>query len=531
MVLEDRPYQRECLDIIDNLDHGAYLVVLATGLGKTVIMSRIKRKGRVLILSHREELVHQPEKYYDCPFGVERAEECSNGEEVVSASVQTLIHRLDRFKPDEFDMVITDEAHHAVAPSYMKIYDYFNPRLHIGFTATPNRGDKVGLKAIYEKIIYKKDIKWGIENNYLVDIDCCSVDIGYDLRKVKRSMGDFESHALEEAVDKQKANEGVAAIYEQMAVGPTIIFASSVSHARNIAEFIPGSVIITASTKNRAELLEKFANGKIRCIINCMVLTEGTDLPMIRTIIVARPTMNSSLYIQMVGRGLRKYEGKECLKLIDCVGNTGNIDICTAPTLFGIDPSLVPKENRHKLKGRLTEMPNLMKRLMDSPEGWLLNKENVNLFSKTNKVKMDDINYIIHYDDSISCVLSKGRYLISSPDELGKCNVYWIAKGGFRKDLLQRDIKLQDAAMYVRRRLNTIHGNESHLWDNKKMETWSGKPATTNQKKYIMALMRKPFVQEELGKDGQIDLDGLSRLDASTIIGNLISFKSRKQKP
>ena len=179
-----RDYQQECVNIIDSLEGGSHLVVCATALGKTVTFSHIKRKGRVLILSHRDELVHQPEKYYDCSFGVEQAKEHSNGEEVVSASVQSLIRRLNKFSPDDFDMIITDEAHHAAAPSYKKIYDYFNPRIHIGFTATPNRGDNVRLDDVFEDIIYEKDLKWGIKNKYLTDINCLQVDIGFDLSKV-----------------------------------------------------------------------------------------------------------------------------------------------------------------------------------------------------------------------------------------------------------------------------------------------------------------------------------------------------------
>ena len=99
-----RDYQQECVDIIDNLKGGSFLVSMATGLGKTAIFTHIKRHGRVLILSHRDELVRQPEKYYDCSFGIEKADEHSDGEEVVSASVPSLIHRLNNFKPDDFDM-------------------------------------------------------------------------------------------------------------------------------------------------------------------------------------------------------------------------------------------------------------------------------------------------------------------------------------------------------------------------------------------------------------------------------------------
>ena len=134
-----RPYQAEALASIP--DAGAYVIVLATGLGKSYCMSQIPRRGRMLILSHRDELVHQPAKYFNCSFGVEQGGETSHGEEVVSASVQSLTRRLNKFRPEDFDVLVTDECHHATAPTYRKIYDYFKPRLHIGFTATPNRND------------------------------------------------------------------------------------------------------------------------------------------------------------------------------------------------------------------------------------------------------------------------------------------------------------------------------------------------------------------------------------------------------
>ena len=172
MELELRDYQQECVDIINALDSGSYLVAVATGLGKTVIFSHIQRRGRMLILSHREELVWQPKKYFDCTFGVEQAAHHSDGEEVVSASVQSLIRRLDAFPPDAFDIIITDEAHHAVAESYRKIYAHFKPRLHIGFTATPNRADNVKLGEIYSSIIFERNLKWGIRHEYLSNIRC-----------------------------------------------------------------------------------------------------------------------------------------------------------------------------------------------------------------------------------------------------------------------------------------------------------------------------------------------------------------------
>ena len=103
--IELRPYQEEALRTIP--ERGAYLICLFTGAGKTVIMSRIPRRGRMLILSHRDELVCQPEKYFDCSFGVEQGQETSHGEEVISASVQSVVRRLEKFQPDDFDILIT----------------------------------------------------------------------------------------------------------------------------------------------------------------------------------------------------------------------------------------------------------------------------------------------------------------------------------------------------------------------------------------------------------------------------------------
>ena len=148
--MELRPYQQDCIDVIEAQPPGAYLVQMATGLGKTVTFANLPRHGeRMLILSHREELVEQPRKYFDCSFGVERADQRAEGwEEVVSASVQTMVRRLDRFGHYDFGIIICDEAHHAAASTYRAIFDYFQPLKLIGFTATPNRGDNERLTAI-----------------------------------------------------------------------------------------------------------------------------------------------------------------------------------------------------------------------------------------------------------------------------------------------------------------------------------------------------------------------------------------------
>ena len=322
-----REYQEQCIKTIQaQPTPGRYLIQMATGLGKTVTFANIPRAGRMLILSHREELVRQPLKYFDCPCGVEMAgESAAPSAQVVSASVPSIARRLNRFDPEEFDLIIVDEAHHSAARTYRNILEHFLPRLVLGFTATPNRSDNVRMDDIYQDIIFERDLRWGIANKHLSDIFCRRVDIGFDLRAVHTRLGDYAPGELADAMDGTA--DAVAETYRTMAKGATLIFAVSVAQAEEIAEKIPGAVSITGDTKNRAALIEAFTRREIPCLVNCMVFTEGTDIPLVETVIIARPTQSVSLYTQMVGRGLRQHPGKEHLNLIDCVGITGKANL------------------------------------------------------------------------------------------------------------------------------------------------------------------------------------------------------------
>ena len=180
-MIELRPYQEEAVKAVDALPDGSRTIVaLATGLGKTVVAANFATNGRILWLSHRDELVRQPEKYFaerGISYGIEKAEETSSGETVVSASVPSLCKdaRLHRFAPDAFDLIVVDEAQHAAAKTYRKILSYFHPRKLVGLTATPKRGDGVRLSDEFDTICFSRDLKWGIQNHYLADITCLRV--------------------------------------------------------------------------------------------------------------------------------------------------------------------------------------------------------------------------------------------------------------------------------------------------------------------------------------------------------------------
>ena len=487
MNLVLRDYQQECHNVIEKLEPGSYLIQMATGLGKTATFTTLKRKGRVLVLAHREELVTQPIKYYDCPVGIEMSNHKSNGEDVVIASVQSIIHRLDKFKPDDFDMIITDEAHHAAAKSYRKVYEYFKPRLHLGFTATPNRGDNVRLDDIYQDIIFERDIKWAIKNKYLTDIYCIRLNIGYDISKVARRMGDFAPGELEKVMNQDVLNNAIAEAYEKYAKGQTLIFACSVDHVEAIAEKIPGAVAVTAKTKNRDELIKKFTNREIPVLVNCMIFTEGTDMPLVETVMIARPTSNNSLYTQMIGRGLRLYPGKEKLTLIDLVGTTGRANLCTAPSLLGIDLNTVPASKQDEIQGDLFDLPDLIVKKSDCPASWIRNVEIVNLWAKEQEYNTHGVNYFKMPNGDMVVSIPKKKIRIPAQDELGKTIV------GGQKMSMQR--ALDKVFLY----LQEEYPQYEYIWNVENMKKWGKYPASEKQIESIKKFM-KDFDTENINK-------------------------------
>ena len=494
-----RNYQQECIDILAQKGPGRYLVQMATGLGKTVTFANIKRKGRMLILSHREELVKQPLKYFECSTGVEMASQKSDGEEVVSASVQSLVHRLDRFSPYDFGTIIVDEAHHSAARTYRKILEYFSPYQVVGFTATPNRADKARLDDIYQEIVFRRDLKWGIRNNYLCDIDCKRIDIGYDLSAVHTRCGDYAPGELSEAMSGTE--DAIAEAYRKYAKGATLIFAASVDHAVNISKRIPDSVVITGKTKNREDIIKSFTERKIPCLINCMVFTEGTDIPLVETVMIARPTQSDGLYTQMVGRGLRLHPDKEKLTLIDCVGITGRRSLCTAPSLLGIDISNIPAKKQEQFEGDLFELPEKIERAADNPSSWIRNIETVNLWAKEQQYNLHDINFFQMPDGRLICSLPGRKKLeIPCPDELG-CVIY----NG-------KNMDVQEAVDSVYTELRTNFPESEYIWNLKKAKGWGRYPASEAQ---IKLIKRKC-------KNEEIEYESLTKLQASQILNRVM---------
>lgn len=493
-----RPYQEECIQEIQSRPPGSYLVQMATGLGKTVTFANIPRRGRMLILSHREELVKQPLKYFDCYTGVEMAKETApSNAEVVSASVQSLVRRLKRFDPDDFDIIICDEAHHAAARTYKSIFSHFHPRLLLGFTATPNRADSARLNDVFQDIIFQRDLRWGIQNGYLSDIYCQRVNIGYDLRNVHTKSGDYAPGELDEAMEGTA--DAIAQAYRDLSVGATLIFAVSVHQAEEIASRIPGAAIVTGETRNRAEIIAAFTRREIPALVNCMVFTEGTDIPLVETVIIARPTQSDSLYTQMVGRGLRLSPGKDRLHLIDCVGVTGKASLCTAPSLLGIDLENVPRNRQDELEGMLFDLPDKAIMAADCPESWIKNVQIVDLWAKEQRYILHDVNWFRLPDGSMVCSLpGKKRLRIPRPDELGRVRIGTEV------------IPMQSAFDRAYQCLCAHYEDYRYVWDLNIAKRWGCSPASDKQ----LALIRR--------RCKGFDPSGLTKGEASQILNRVM---------
>jgi superfamily II DNA or RNA helicase len=366
-VIELRDYQREAVEAVESAWSGGTTrpaIVLPTGAGKTIVLAhqieRWWRKvgqpngRRAVVLQHREELGEQnANKLRDVMphvrIGRVQAGLNQTLADAVVASVQTLAGDFRRRQLDRVGLVVVDEAHHATAPSYVQILRHFGvldgdtPAL--GVTATMSRGDKSALGDIWQDVVFERSIAWMISNRWLVRPRGVRVRVqDLDLSTVRRSSGDYSSGDLGRALEDALAPEAVAkAMVEHAPPGSrsTILFAPTKRAAQLFADALEGQGYGVATltdgmpAQERREALAAFAAGQVQVLCNCMILTEGTDLPITSCVVIARPTRHKGLYVQMVGRALRLWPGKDDALVLDVVGASARHGLSASIELFG----------------------------------------------------------------------------------------------------------------------------------------------------------------------------------------------------
>lgn len=370
-MIQLRPYQREAIDAVSDAHHDGMLfpaVVLPTGAGKTVVFAHqaaehIKaHKNRVLIIVHRDEIADNTirELYNVAPelkVGKVKADDDEIFADVVVASVQTASRpeRLDRLvrsqfsspdrRPRRFGLVITDEVHHGITDSYTAVYAAFEHSLKVGYTATLARGDEVGLGSLISDVVYSRSLLWMIKQGYLVDPvgQVASVE-HLDLRRVRRSGGDYTADSLGAAMIDAGAPAVISAAYAEHAGERSgIVFMPNVASAHETADVFNAmgitADVVDGSTprEDRRLIYKQSRTGDLQVIVNCAVLTEGANFPWVSAV-VPRMTMSQPLFQQMVGRALRTWPGKNDALVLSVGGMSGKLR-----TLVDLEPGSVKR--------------------------------------------------------------------------------------------------------------------------------------------------------------------------------------------
>lgn len=345
--MELRPYQEEArIAIQEEWDKGVdkTLLVLPTGTGKTIVFSKViedkvKEGDKVLVMAHRGELLEQAadklEKSTGLKCAVEKAEQSSldSWYRVVVGSVQSLQRpqRLEQFDKDHFDVIIVDEAHHAISDSYQRVLNYFDEAKVLGVTATPDRGDMKNLGSYFESLAYEYTLPKAIKEGYLSPIKALTIPLKLDLSGVAQQAGDFKASDIGNALDPylyQIAEEMSKYCKDRKTVVFLPLIATSQKFTQILKEKGFNAAEVNGNSVDRAEILEDFENDKYNVLCNSMLLTEGWDCPSVDCIVVLRPTKIRSLYSQMVGRGTRLHPEKDHLLLLDFLWHTERHELC-----------------------------------------------------------------------------------------------------------------------------------------------------------------------------------------------------------
>jgi superfamily II DNA or RNA helicase len=317
----------------EGVDKG--VVVAATGVGKTHLAAFDSLAfKRVLFVAHREEILKQAYSVFQSlrprsKLGFYTGKQKDTDVQILFSTIQTLSRdeNLRAFPGDFFNYIVMDEFHHAAAESYRKVLSYFKPDFLLGLTATPFRMDNQDVFLLCDdNVIYEISMKQAIERDLLVPFHYHAAYDPTDYDLVRESQGTYVVEDLEREFSRLERADLILHHYRKLAGERTIGFCVSIKHAEYMTKFFSKQGILSLAVHSgngtiRDEAIDALKNGQIKVIFAVDIFNEGVDIPSLDTVMFLRPTESYVVFLQQLGRGLRKHPEKDCLNVIDFIGN------------------------------------------------------------------------------------------------------------------------------------------------------------------------------------------------------------------
>ena len=373
-LFEPRGAQIEALHNLEQSREEGFdkgLVVAATGIGKTYLAAFDSRKyNRVLFLAHREEIIKQAAQSFknvrpNDNIGFFYGGNKENDKDLIFALVQTLgkdeYLNKEFFKENYFDYIIVDEFHHAVAGNYKKVMEYFKPKFLLGLTATPERLDSQDVFSLCDyNLVYEVRLKEAINKGWLCPFRYYGIyddTVKYDDIDFKN--GKYDDKKLEEALMLNNRGNLILKHYKKYKSKRAMGFCTSKKHAEFMAEYFQNNGVKAVAvysgdngkfSMDREEALNALNKEEIQVIFSVDMFNEGLDIPGIDMVMFLRPTQSPTVFLQQLGRGLRKSQDKDYLNVLDFIGNYKKADLI---------PFLLSGKNYNKLEAKRGDLRNI----------------------------------------------------------------------------------------------------------------------------------------------------------------------------
>ena len=397
---------------------------------------------KLLFVAHREEILNQSINTFrgilkDANFGElfvgdHRPDSIDN----LFISIQTFNSQdfISKTNPDYYDYIIVDEFHHAAAPTYQKLLTYYNPKILLGLTATPERMDgKSILEHFDNRIAAEIRLPEAIDRKLLCPFQYFGVTDIVNLNNLKWSRGGYDKvelsniYTISEGIAERRADYVIASTFKYVTDIDDVKglgFCVSVEHAKFMADYfnnhgIPSIYLVSSSSDDeRKNAKKRLVNGEIRFIFVVDIYNEGVDIPEVNTVLFLRPTESLTIFLQQLGRGLRLSDGKECLTVLDFIGQANRrynfedkFAALLSNTTRGIYQEIkngfisVPKGCYIQLEKKAQKyILDNIKASLNSKNG-LLSK--VKIFEEESGLKLSLVNYVHYYHIDFKTIYNK----------------------------------------------------------------------------------------------------------------------------